>query len=104
MGSAPASGSFENRLASSARRGAYVGQGMTGVYRVTRSRTTQAQSLRRARANPNAWIQPEDMEVSTTGWRVGGISHESYFDDADVIRNYDPANIYTTAPDNYPLA
>lgn len=62
MGSAPVRRGFESLLGSSVRRGAPVGPGMPGVYRVTRSRTTQAQSLRRARPNPNTWIQPPDQE------------------------------------------
>lgn len=76
MGSAPASGSFEGRLGSSARRGAYVAPGMHGVYRVTRSRTTQARTLPRARPNLFPWIPQEGTDHSTNlifaGMATGG--------------------------------
>lgn len=62
MGSAPVRRGFETLLGSSVRRGSPVGPGMSGVYRVRRTRTVQAPALGRARSNPNAWVQPPDQD------------------------------------------
>lgn len=53
MGSAPVRRSAEARLDSSLRRGAPVGPGASGVYRVRRAHASEAPDLPRARVTPS---------------------------------------------------